>query len=667
MTKTSKENLSSCFYRWSRLNYAIFASLGKEVKIGVLAVTMFFALPETEAKGQEASSGNTNKTVEIDQVDIIGDAIAPMPSIMSQTTFFKRDKEAAAPLQTIESALAISPSIDVRQRGGKGVQADISIRGGSSDQTMVMLNGINFTDARTGHQTHSLPIDMDGIASIAVLDGITSTGAYAGAINIVTTPQEPNYISAAIDAGAYGYIYSNVSGAVIKKRLSLFGAASFRTSNGYKENTGFVNYNSFLRTTYYSKKAGIFDFQLGYQNRSFAANGFYSLKYTNQYEHTSTIISSARWAMEVYKNLSVNSSLSYRKNYDRFELIKGEPEKVPYNYHNTDNITAELWFSYISAAGKSSLGGNYTYNHIYSTVLGETLAKPHNGLCGNFVDYTKGKARNSADIWLRHTKILGKFRIGGSAGISLSPYGADALFSIEGTYNPIKTISLTIGANRANRLPTFNDLYYTSKGYISDPNLKPENATNYRFTATYADERFYISATPYYRHGNNTIDWVKATADADWQSMQITTLNTFGIEANAGYTSEKGILREASLAYGYITTDKEESNYISKYALDYLKHKVVARITIAPGGGFALSAIASVNKRNSNYANANGEVVPYNIYGLLDMRLSWVRKCITIHVDAENITNTQYFCYGGLQMPGVWVSGGIKYTLSKNK
>jgi len=50
------------------------------------------------------------------------------------------------------------------------VQADISIRGGSPDQTMMLLNGINFTDARTGHQTHSLPIDMDCVSGIELIE-----------------------------------------------------------------------------------------------------------------------------------------------------------------------------------------------------------------------------------------------------------------------------------------------------------------------------------------------------------------------------------------------------------------------------------------------------------------------------------------------------------------
>jgi iron complex outermembrane receptor protein len=51
-----------------------------------------------------------------------------------------------APVQTIEDLLEFAMNVDVRQRGGQGVQADISMRGGSFEQVLVMLNGIKLND-----------------------------------------------------------------------------------------------------------------------------------------------------------------------------------------------------------------------------------------------------------------------------------------------------------------------------------------------------------------------------------------------------------------------------------------------------------------------------------------------------------------------------------------
>lgn len=664
MTKKTVKAEPFAFSHWSRASYAPFASLGKEVKVCVLSVTMSIVLPATEIKGQEVSL-STDDVVEIDEVNVVGDAIAPVPSILTPVTLFDRTRETSSPLQTIESALSVSPSVDVRQRGGKGVQADFQIRGASFDQTMIMLNGINFTDVRTGHQTHSLPIDLDAVSSISLMEGVTTTGAYSGAVNIVTTPAAPKYVTARLESGAYGYMYANISGAVKKGGFTLFGASSFRKSDGYVENTDFVNYNSFIRGTYHSKRWGVIDMQLGYQNRSFGANGFYSLAYPDQYEHTSTIISSLRWCAELYRNLTISVSAAYRKNYDRFELVRNNPSAVPFNYHNTDNISAEMWLSYLSVAGKTTLGGNYGHNHIFSTVLGNPLDNPHRGACGNRgIEYTRGALRNTGDIWLRHVKNIDRFKVAASAGVSLSPYGTDAICGAELGCRPVDRLSLLLSFNRSNRLPTFTDLYYTTKGYVSNPDLEPEDAMTYRFSASYELNGFRISVSPYFRQGRNIIDWVKTTADADWHSMQITSLNTAGVEASAGYASEEGVLREATLSYSYIYTDKKDNGYISKYALDYLKHKGVARLTVSPGGGVAISATASINKRNGNYAAADNTVKEYDLYALLDFRVSWSRKEVMLYVDAENVTNTLYYCYGGLQMPGAWVSGGIKYTFN---
>ena len=43
----------------------------------------------------------------------------------------------------------------------------------------VILNGIDFTDARTGHQSHSLPVDIDIIGSIDIIEGLTGIGDYS--------------------------------------------------------------------------------------------------------------------------------------------------------------------------------------------------------------------------------------------------------------------------------------------------------------------------------------------------------------------------------------------------------------------------------------------------------------------------------------------------------
>ncbi|MDE5707748.1 MAG: TonB-dependent receptor plug domain-containing protein [Alistipes sp.] len=290
--KKIQEKPIPCFKRWCRKSYAVFASVRRQFNYGVLSVSMSIILLSVtmSAQAQPADSLERCMELQIEQIEVTGVKATPTRSAMTSTSVFNRKAGAAAPVQTLESALRLSPAIDLRERSGRGTQADIMLRGGSFDQTMVMLNGINFTDARTGHQSHSLPVDLDCIAGIDLIDGVSGVGAYAGALNIRTMPLKPRYLRIEAAGGGDGYAYGNLSGAVTKGRFSLFAAGSYRRSDGYVHNTDFENYNAFVRMNYDGTKAGFFDFQAGYQNRAFGSNGFYAAYNPDQWEHTSTAL-----------------------------------------------------------------------------------------------------------------------------------------------------------------------------------------------------------------------------------------------------------------------------------------------------------------------------------------------------------------------------------------
>jgi vitamin B12 transporter len=650
------------FRRWCRKGYAAFASLRRQVTIGVLSVSMSTILlsTTTPVQAQTVDSLTIARELEIETVEVTGVKATPTRSAMSSTSVFDRKAGASAPVQTLESVLRLSPAIDLRERSGRGTQADIMIRGGSFDQTMVMLNGINFTDARTGHQSHSLPIDIDCIAGIDLIDGVSGVGAYAGALNIRTMPLKSRYLRIEAAGGDDGYAYGNLSGAVTKGRFSLFAAGSYRRSDGYIHNTDFENYNGYLRMNYDSEKAGFFDFQAGYQNRSFGSNGFYAAYNPDQFEHTSTVLSSLRWVKSVGR-FTLNSSVSYRKNFDRYDWTRG----TPMNHHNTDNAGAEFWADCTWKGGVTSLGGDYTYNHIYSTNLGEPLPTPHG-------KYTHAKDRHVGNLWLRHVKQWERFDVSGSAGVSFTPYGTSALWSLSGGYRPVRGLRLEVGAAQSMRLPTFTDLYYTSPAQLNNLDLKPEHAITYRFAADYARSGWNASLFTYYRQGRDIIDWVwREDMGSKWHSEQTSSLDTFGIELAGGYTVSEGFLRRVTLSYGYITTDRN-ADVIAKSAMDFMRHKAALAVEVHFLRRMSLALTGSVYDRNGSYThypepgNASlNEERDYKPYFLLDGRLQWEKGICRLYVDATNITDTRYCDIGGIRLPGFWCTGGVTLTIGK--
>ncbi|WP_295940705.1 TonB-dependent receptor plug domain-containing protein [uncultured Alistipes sp.] len=649
-----------CFKRWKRTGWAVFASF-RRFTMGVLPVTMSILLLATlSASAQTADSVAVLKTLRIDEVGITGSQSAPTRNVQSQTPLFDRKAQAAAPFETLESALRLVPSVDIRQRGGKGIQTDIFIRGGSFDQTMVLLNGIDFTDARTGHQSHSLPVDLDCISAVDLLDGVPGVGAYAGAVNIRTAPLRPTYLRFEGSGGQYGYAYGNLSGAVTTGRFSLLAAGSYRRSDGYRHNTDFDNSNAFVRATYQTQRLGFFDFQAGWQNRGFGSNGFYAGYNPDQWEGTSTTLASMRWLKDAGR-FSLGASASYRKNYDRYDWTRG----TVMNRHNTDNVGAKLWTDCNWRGGVTSLGGDYAFNHIYSTNLGEKLSQRHG-------HYTHAKARHTGNIWLRHAKQWDRFDIAASAGVSVTPYGSSALWNISGGYTPVAGLRLGAGAFQSMRLPTFTDLYYSSPAQINNLDLIPEKAVAYLISADYIKGCFSSSLRTYYRAGRDIIDWVwREDMDGKWHSEQTSSLDTFGVELSGGYTSPEGFLRRVNLSYGYITTDRN-TDVVAMSAMDFMKHKAALAVEVHFLRRMSLTLTASVYDRNGSYTHypvtgdsSVSEIRDYEPYFLLDGRLQWEKGICRVYVDATNITDSRYTDLGGIRLPGVWFTGGVTLTIGR--
>src|SRR5699024_8500086 len=91
---------------------------------------------------------------------------------------------------SVNELLAYVGGIDIRQRGPFGGQADISLDGGTFEQTLVLINGVKLIDDQTAHLMMNIPVPIQAIDHIEVLRGtaarIYGINALTGAINIVT-------------------------------------------------------------------------------------------------------------------------------------------------------------------------------------------------------------------------------------------------------------------------------------------------------------------------------------------------------------------------------------------------------------------------------------------------------------------------------------------------
>ena len=318
------------FKRWGRKAYSLFNAIKLPVRIGVL-LAVYTTVAEPELVFAQTDSSKVSMKYDLDEVEVSAQRAPAMYSQVARiVSVINRDEIEAAPVQSIQELLEYALSVDVRQRGVHGVQADISVRGGSFDQTLILLNGINISDPQTGHHALDLPVSLKNIQRIEILEGpaarVFGPNAFSGAINIITNAEGKTNIKVDFAGGQYKLADLNLSGNLSSKNWDQFVAFNRISSDGYIDNTDFKTWNAFYQTKL-DTKPGTIQFQVGHTNKAFGANSFYTANYPNQFEETKTNFASLKF--ETGEKIHLIPSIYWRRHQDRFELFRSEPSTWP--------------------------------------------------------------------------------------------------------------------------------------------------------------------------------------------------------------------------------------------------------------------------------------------------------------------------------------------------
>ncbi len=574
------------------------------------------------------------------------------------------------PVQNIDELLELIPGVDIRNRGVGGTQSDISIRGGSFDQVLILLNGVNLTDPQTGHYNLNIPVELSDIVRVEVLQGssIYGSNAFSGAINIITESNNPTNVSAQLTAGSYNTYLQNITTGYSKKRFSTFASVSHKSSQGYIQNTDHDILNVFSQTNLLTQSLGKFNLQMGYQTKSYGANSFYSFAYPNQFDYNKTLIGSLNWDYSV-KRLLFNAQTYYRQHYDRFELFRNMDSApiwyTSHNYHLTDVSGAKFNTILLSEIGKFSLGFDIRNEQISSNALGNILDQVLDNNYDKLHPFTKTDNRLLSTAALNYSKIFNSFIL--SVGLSETyntKYGLSMAGGLDLTFLIFENSRFNFSANSAVRLPTFTDLYLQNSIQQADANLKPEKAKTFEIAYNTKFKQFKFNISTFYRLGNDVIDWVKLSDSPKWQSKNLAEINAMGSDVLLHYDFNDSFISSIKFDYSYLNIDKKATDFDSKYALDYLKHKFV--LSIQHRLFSKLSALWKVGyfDRAGNYADfASVSTLEYKPYTMLDTRILWNSKHVDLFMDINNIFNASYADFGGLLQPGTNFTLGLRYKL----
>ena len=678
--KTGENRNFAVFKRWTRKSFAVFNSLKKVIKISALSVSIS-SLFLPKIAGAQHDTLNTVKEYDLDSVEIVDSSLTDAFEISSQVIQVVTSKDLkTSPVLSIQDVLEIVPEIDVRQRGGNDIQADISIGGSSFDQVLIMLNGINITNPQTGHHNLDLPVSLSQIERVEILNGAGSqnygANAYSGAINFVTENSYINKIEARLVAGSYGFYNIDASVNIAGKKQRHFIAFDRSASSGYIENTDFKKHNIYYNGRKNFKNSFL-EWQLGGGFKSFGANSFYTARFPNQYEETGNILTSLSYRS--FGKTGISSHIYWTMHSDKFELFR-DMINAPswyknHNYHLTGVAGTNNRFTRKNVLGITTLGFDIRYEHIAGNVLGLPTGDTVKALFYKDGFYTRADSRTNFSVFTEHKVSFKNLNIllSLTANTNTAYKGKIRLYpGLNIDYRAGKHWLIKAYFNRSLRLPTFTDLYYSGPANTGNPELKPEEAINVNASLNFKWNLLKSHISFFSTFGNNSIDWVRLSDTLKWKPMNVTRVVTTGfyLSASLDFSNKNIFINKISVQYIFINKNSSAGEYQSHYVMDYLRDNVVVTAGFTIYKGVGTDWFYSFKHRNGNYLKWDEETgkeeqVPYGHYNIVDARIYWKHKRFMIFTDVKNILNVTYYDYGNVPQPGRWFYLGVKYKFEK--
>jgi iron complex outermembrane receptor protein len=630
------------------------------VNIGVLTASMLtfaHAAPTAAQTVGVAPQPETLPEEELEEVTVTAARIeTPAGRTARSVTVIRRAQIEHAPVQSIEELLNYVAGIDVIQRGGHGVQADVSLRGGSADQTAVLLNGVNFTSPHTGHYSFDLPINLSDIERIEVIHGpaalVYGSGAFAGGINIVTRKETDTRLYAGAKAGMYALHEVEVRGAAGAGRMKNSLSAGYRASDGYTEHSDYRLLDLLWQTGWDVREQSRVDLQLGYNQKRYGANTFYSALYPNQYEQTGAYAGSLKGTFgNALKCIPV---VYWNRHYDRFDLIRNTD--TGRNYHRGDTYGVNLVFQYTSPLGVTGLGGEWRREAIASSKLGRPVAAPQGR-------YTHRDERTNTALTLEHTVEWKRLSVSAGALMNRNTLLDGVRFypSVSAAFRPIPALRIYTTWSRSTRLPTFTDLYYTTETHTANEGLKPERSASVDWGVRFSHPFVTATLTAYRMRGRDIIDWVRASGDDKWASWNLTEIEKRGVEA--GLTLRPGAHATLSVHYARMNQTCDSKGMESRYSLNYLRDKLTAQLNHPVYRGLSAGWYVRFQKRTGVFRKyedgVDAGLHPFPAFSTLDLKLNYEQGNWNFYLHLNNLYDTHYYDIGNVPQAGRWLMGGV--------
>ena len=530
-----------------------------------------------------------------------------------------RDEIGRLPARNIAEVLDHALGVEIL--GRSPAQADIAMRGSSTTQVLILVDGVRVNDSQTEHANLDLAVPLEDVERIEILRGAGSTlygpDAAGGVINIVTTGHDgalARRYSLREWGGSFGTIGTSGS---IADSLGSFGiqaSAEYERSDGHRADTDYGVTQASLAASR-TLGTGRLRARAGLGFRSFGAADFYAVY--PSYERTRSATASLGYEFSPADRIRASLTASTRRHSDDYVLVRDNPGL----YHNRHRS----WQSGIEALTRIALAPNVVAalgaDGYDARLNSERLGDRDEQRGALFAEATVGhaaSARVDAGVRLDWSSVNGRF---------FSP-SLGAVLPV-GTRTRVRA-----SATRGFRAPNWTERYYEDPANIGDPDLRPEEFRGGEVGVTVTpDSRWSTDIAAYFRRATGLIDWARP-ADADattpWRTMNVARADYRGLELALRLRDWLGAswqLRGSALDFD----SRGAAGYVGKYALRPVTRSTGLTVARPLGRGPIATLDAAYGKRAGDDPHFR-----------LDARFAQHWHDLALVLDIRNITDADY-------------------------
>jgi len=614
------------------LNYLLCRRAPVALTASALAVLAAFpALAQAQAKATLGEVVVTASRIAVPVTDVIADV-----SIIDRLVL---DQSAQGSLRDV---LAQQPGVQFSSNGGYRSTTGVFLRGASTSQAIVLIDGIRVGSATSGGAAfENMPLDR--IERIEILRGAASAlygpDAVGGVIQIFTRePTDGQQLAASVGAGSDG---QRQVGASIRGRsgavgyslgLSKENATGISSINNQAAGSYNPDQDSFNVTSLDAKLTAQLSSQqaltLGLM-RSLMNYQFDGTAYPNPLH--STNLTTDAWTRPVLNVASLKWDAQWLANWKSTLTVGQSDDQSVSDYYRIPDGAFNSSSKFSTHRTQATWQNDIALDKDVLTLLLERRAEAVDSSTAYTVNQRDiNSAMASYALNLPNWNALAVLRNDNN-----SQFGSFNNWALSGGYKLTPALRAVASMGTSFQAPSFNQLYYPDYG---TPTLTPQQNRANEVGLKYQQGMVSAGAVLYYNEIQGFIDPVTNVQN----SLAVLRGVTLNVQAQRGDTHY-----EASYDYADPHTQPNDLRFV-RVAQNVFNLNVRQRLgAVQVFGELKLSS----DRQDNNLAFTGRDVLAG--YGLLNVGANWkINKDLTLLARVNNLTDSTYVLANGYSTPG---------------